>query len=219
MASSIGAKKLGQPVPLSNLVSERKSGRSQAAQANRPGRCSLSSALECGRSVPRCRSTRNCSGVNTCFHSASVFDTSNFSTPPSAKSLRPAHANVREWCIPATPQLKRERSLLANFGPAGGSYHKILKYIARTWPAHAFLSSSLTCPARQCGLCDEITLASLQGAPPKRCPRAGQRPCRAYKRLRRLWSYTAAFPRLSYSIKTRLSSQSHMSDRSPHLCV
>src|SRR5438552_14268731 len=52
----IGAKKLGQPVPLSNLVSERKSGRSQAAQANRPGRCSLSSALEYGRSVPRCRS-------------------------------------------------------------------------------------------------------------------------------------------------------------------
>src|SRR6516165_6632131 len=94
-----------------------------------------------------------------------------------------------------------------------------LKYIARTWFAHAFLSSSPTTPARQCGLCDEITLASLQGAPPKRCPRAGQRPCRAYKRLRRLWSYTAAFPRLSYSIKTRLSSQSHISDRSPHLCV
>ena len=91
--------------------------------------------------------------------------------------------------------------------------------ISNTWLVYGFVSSRPLSPARQCGLCDEITLASLQGAPPKRCPRAGQRPCRAYKRLRRLWSYTAAFPRLSYSIKTRLSSQSHMSDRSPHLCV
>ena len=30
-----------------------------------------------------------------------------------------------EPCAGAAPQLKRKRSLLANFGPAGGSYHDI----------------------------------------------------------------------------------------------
>jgi hypothetical protein len=34
IAPSIGAQKLGQPVPLSNLVFEENSGRSQPAQAN-----------------------------------------------------------------------------------------------------------------------------------------------------------------------------------------
>src|SRR6516225_12045006 len=106
----VGAKKLGQPVPLSNLVSERKSGRSQAAQANRPGRCSLSSALEYGRSVPRCRSTWNCSGVKTCFHSASVFDTSNFSAPacaPSAKRFL-AYAAMPARPMPASSAFRRD---------------------------------------------------------------------------------------------------------------
>jgi hypothetical protein len=47
-------------------------------------------------------------------------------------------------CSACICQLKGERSLLANFGPVGGELPRHLKYIARTWLAHAFLSSSLT---------------------------------------------------------------------------
>jgi len=52
MALSSGFQKLGQPVPLSYLVSEENSGRSQPAQAKMPLRFSFSSGLEPGRSVP-----------------------------------------------------------------------------------------------------------------------------------------------------------------------
>ena len=51
-------------------------------------------------------------------------------------------------CVSAAPQLKGERSLLASLGQVGGKLPRHLKYIAHTWPAHAFLSSSLTTPAR-----------------------------------------------------------------------
>ena len=45
-------------------------------------------------------------------------------------------------------QLKRERSLLANLGLAEGSLPRYLKYMARTWLVHAFLSSSPTIQPR-----------------------------------------------------------------------
>ncbi len=45
-AFSSGAQKLGQPVWLSNLVSEENSASWQPAQAKMPARCSLSSGLE-----------------------------------------------------------------------------------------------------------------------------------------------------------------------------
>ena len=45
-------------------------------------------------------------------------------------------------------QLKRERSLLANLGLAEGSLPRYLKYMARTWLLHAFLSSSPTIQPR-----------------------------------------------------------------------
>jgi len=48
----IGRKKLGQPVPLSNLVAELNSGNPQPAQLKTPRRCSLFRGLENGRSVP-----------------------------------------------------------------------------------------------------------------------------------------------------------------------
>ena len=56
-ALSSGAQKLGQPVPLSNLVSEENRARSQPAQPKVPSRCSSSSGLVNGRSVAACRST------------------------------------------------------------------------------------------------------------------------------------------------------------------
>ena len=46
-----GAQKLGQPVPLSNLVVDENRSRSQPAQAKMPARCSFSSGLVNGRSV------------------------------------------------------------------------------------------------------------------------------------------------------------------------
>jgi hypothetical protein len=54
---AIGAVKLGQPVPLSYLARESKSGRKQAAQTNVPARFSASSGLEPGRSVSSSNST------------------------------------------------------------------------------------------------------------------------------------------------------------------
>jgi len=49
-ALSSGCQKLGQPVPLSNLVSDENRSRSQPAQWKTPLRCSLSSSLVQGRS-------------------------------------------------------------------------------------------------------------------------------------------------------------------------
>ena len=71
-----GAQKLGQPVPLSNLVFDENSGRSQPAQAKVPARCSFSSGLVNGRSVPSWRSTLYCVGVSSLRHSSSVWVTS-----------------------------------------------------------------------------------------------------------------------------------------------
>src|SRR5271165_6337840 len=66
-----GAKKLGQPVPLSNFVDDSNSGRPQAAQAYMPGRCSWLSGLVPARSVPCLRMTEKVSGGNSFFHSSS----------------------------------------------------------------------------------------------------------------------------------------------------
>jgi hypothetical protein len=71
IAPSIGLKKLGQPVPDSYFVSEVNSGWSQPAQTKVPLRFSAFSGLVRARSVPCYRSTRYCSGVSRCFHSAS----------------------------------------------------------------------------------------------------------------------------------------------------
>jgi hypothetical protein len=68
----IACQKLGQPVPLSNLVVDEKRGRSQPAQLKTPARFSLLSGLVKGVSVPALRSTRYWSGRNSFCHSASV---------------------------------------------------------------------------------------------------------------------------------------------------
>src|SRR4051812_9552938 len=69
---SIGAQKLGQPVPESNFWSALKSVRPQAAQTNTPFWWTLFSGLVKARSVPSLRSTLYCSGVRIFFHSSSV---------------------------------------------------------------------------------------------------------------------------------------------------
>src|SRR6266404_5796706 len=79
MALSSGCQKLGQPVPLSYLVSEENSGRSHPAQAKMPLRFSFRSGLEPGRSVPCLLRISYCCGVSCARHSASVFSISNFS--------------------------------------------------------------------------------------------------------------------------------------------
>ena len=77
MAPSMGAKKLGHPVRLSNLRSAVKRGWPHPAHRNVPSRCSVRSAHEPGRSVEWRRSTAYCSGVSNRRHSSSDFSTGN----------------------------------------------------------------------------------------------------------------------------------------------
>src|SRR2546426_4300885 len=63
-------KKLGQPVPDSNFISEVKSGRPQPAQAKIPARFSLFSGLVPARSVPSSRITWKDSAGSFFFHSS-----------------------------------------------------------------------------------------------------------------------------------------------------
>src|SRR3954469_22894316 len=110
-ALSSGFQKLGQPVPLSNLVSEENSGRSQPAQAKVPLRCSLSSGLVQGRSVPSWRRISYCSGVSWARHSASVFSISNFS-PARAGSEPPNQRRAAKPNSPAAVVNIRRRSIM-----------------------------------------------------------------------------------------------------------
>src|ERR1700742_3203013 len=90
--SSSGAQKLGQPVPLSNLVSDENRPWSQPAQAKTPARCSLRSGLVNGRSVALWRNTAYCSGFNSLRHSSSVWVTANGSPVEEADQDEPSHA-------------------------------------------------------------------------------------------------------------------------------
>src|SRR5262245_5811616 len=85
MALSIGAQKLGHPVPLSYLVVDENSSRSQPAQAKVPRRFSLRSWLVNGRSVAALRRTAYWFGVSSLFHSSSVLVTSNTSAAASGE--------------------------------------------------------------------------------------------------------------------------------------
>jgi len=76
-----GAQKLGQPVPLSNLVSDEKRLRPHPAQAKMSVQCSFRSALENGNSVQRRRNTAYWAGVRRWRQSASLRVTSKASDP------------------------------------------------------------------------------------------------------------------------------------------
>src|SRR5215510_2736627 len=79
-----GCQKLGQPVPLSNLVVEEKRSSWQPAQAKMPARFSCSSALLKGGSVALSRSTAYWSGARIACHSASVWVTAKASSARDA---------------------------------------------------------------------------------------------------------------------------------------
>ena len=70
---SIGASKLGHPVPLSNFVSDANNGVPQAAQRYIPARFSLFKGLVPRISVPWHRITSYCAGVSSARHCSSVF--------------------------------------------------------------------------------------------------------------------------------------------------
>src|SRR5581483_4559604 len=67
----MAVKKLGQPVPESNFMSEVKSGRPHPAHAKMPGRCSSFSGLVPARSVSSLRSTVYALPCRRFFHSSS----------------------------------------------------------------------------------------------------------------------------------------------------
>jgi len=79
-------------VPLSNLVCDANSGRSQAAHANVPLRFSALSALEYGCSVPWRRSTLYCALVRSRRQSASDFSISNEPAASTFRALHPARS-------------------------------------------------------------------------------------------------------------------------------
>src|SRR5579864_3149182 len=80
--SAIGSQKLGQPVPDSNFVSERKRAVPQQMQRYRPLSCWSQYAPVNARSVPSWRVTVNDSGESCCFHSPSLFTTLGRQTAP-----------------------------------------------------------------------------------------------------------------------------------------
>ena len=89
-------KKLGQPVPLSNLRPAANSAWPQPTQLKVPGRFSCSSAHDPGASVPWPRSTAYCCGVSARRHSSSVFSTGNFMISLAGSAARnPAYSIER----------------------------------------------------------------------------------------------------------------------------
>ena len=81
-SSAIGCQKLGQPVPESNLVSERNSARSQQMQRNRPRSWRFQLLPVKGSSVSSCRATLYDVAESCFFHSSSVLMTRGTVTVP-----------------------------------------------------------------------------------------------------------------------------------------
>src|SRR5690606_8974528 len=73
--SGIVVKKLGQPVPLSNFISDVNNGSAQPAQMNSPGRFSSFNGLENAGSVSSSRSTSNRSSPSRLRHCSSESET------------------------------------------------------------------------------------------------------------------------------------------------
>jgi hypothetical protein len=119
-ALSMGFQKLGQPVPLSNLVVDEKRSRAQPAQANTPARCSSLSGLVNGVSVPALRRTSYCSGVRSLRHSASEWLTSKVSVDSlgvSAPATPRSDPQPARTPISAPPNSTCRRFMAATVGP------------------------------------------------------------------------------------------------------
>src|ERR1700682_1831066 len=81
-SGAIGSKKLGHPVPDSNLVSELNSALPQQMHRYMPLSGFSAYRFENGRSVPFLRATLYCSGVSCLRHSSSVLTTLSSITSP-----------------------------------------------------------------------------------------------------------------------------------------
>src|SRR5712692_10592767 len=93
-------KKLGQPVPDSNFISEVKTGRPQPAQAKIPARFSLFSGLVPARSVPSSRITWKDSAGSFFFHSS----LESFTGSVGEGTFAPAGRKVFQFfCSSSTP--------------------------------------------------------------------------------------------------------------------
>src|SRR5262245_21148535 len=84
---AVGAVKLGQPVPESNLASDENSSAPQPAQVYMASACASQNAPVKARSVPWRRSTSYCSGVSDARHSASVLSIFILSVLSTAAAL------------------------------------------------------------------------------------------------------------------------------------
>ena len=91
----MGSQKLGQPVPDSNFVSERKSSCAQPAQTYVPWAWLFQSSPVNARSVPFPRRTLYCMGVSICFHSES--GTARHSASDFAAVLMAPFAPAPAW--------------------------------------------------------------------------------------------------------------------------
>src|ERR1700689_1192402 len=146
MVSSFGSstalfsafQKLGQPVPLSNLVVDENRSCAQPAHVKVPGRCSSLSGLLKGVSVDAVRSTAYCWGFRICRHWASVWLTSNVSLEvvgaPAAmeSSSEPPPASTPSAAVPNSIR----RRVRAGHG-RGGVGAVILPTVRRTAPIPA----------------------------------------------------------------------------------
>src|ERR1700740_2788819 len=136
-----GWKKLAQPVPLSNLVSEENSGRSQPAQAKVPCRCSFRSGLDPGRSVPCLRRISYCCGVSCTRHSASVFSISNFSAARAGELLSQRNAARPSRLATEASRIRRSIMMVSVRSEFGWF---ALKYGAREQKLHRLQGKFLT---------------------------------------------------------------------------
>ena len=116
-ACGSGRKKLGQPVPLSNLAVELNSGSKHPAQTKVPRRCSLLSGLVNARSVPASRRTWYRSAPSKCLHSAGEWVTSNLALASPDAGRNRSHARPPAPIVPS----KARRSNLSNHEIALGS--------------------------------------------------------------------------------------------------
>src|ERR671919_175833 len=100
-SATAGSVKLGQPVPLSNLASERNSSAPHAAHRKEPWSLVTAYGWLNGRSVPCSRSTWYCSGVRRSRHSSSVRAASRSITRKrTASRARPGAAKEPTPTVP-----------------------------------------------------------------------------------------------------------------------
>src|ERR1700741_5385014 len=105
----MGAQKLGQPVPESNLVSDVNRGVPHPTQWYVPGSFVFQYFPVNARSVPASRVTWYCSGVNCARHSASLLATFSLVFSAITNPLLNRHTNPFIGCV-WSPEVTRIRT-------------------------------------------------------------------------------------------------------------